>query len=207
MSPPPDAAAGTPPPSPPHPPVSLRPATVADVPAIFALIRELAAFEKEPDAAAITAQDLVRDGFTPGVPPAFHVILAEAAADGDAAAAAAPADGGDGGGSDGGRGGGGGGGSGGCVVGMALWHHTYSTWTGRAAYVEDLIVTASWRGRGVGGGRSAPTSPLPTEHSCSSRVSFGGTRRRGQRGCVNGRAVVGNAHAVEGRIGIRRRRR
>jgi GNAT superfamily N-acetyltransferase len=36
------------------------------------------------------------------------------------------------------------------VVGMALHHARYSTWKGKTWYLEDLVVTASWRGRGVG---------------------------------------------------------
>ena len=38
----------------------------------------------------------------------------------------------------------------GCLVGMALHHPRYSTWKGRTWYLEDLVVTQSWRGRGVG---------------------------------------------------------
>ncbi|HAY56752.1 MAG TPA: GNAT family N-acetyltransferase [Flavobacteriales bacterium] len=36
------------------------------------------------------------------------------------------------------------------VVGMALHHPRYSTWKGTTWYLEDLVVTQSWRGRGVG---------------------------------------------------------
>lgn len=36
------------------------------------------------------------------------------------------------------------------VVGMALHHARYSTWKGKTWYLEDLVVTESWRGRGVG---------------------------------------------------------
>lgn len=38
----------------------------------------------------------------------------------------------------------------GTVVGMALHHARYSTWKGKTWYLEDLVVTESWRGRGVG---------------------------------------------------------
>jgi GNAT superfamily N-acetyltransferase len=38
----------------------------------------------------------------------------------------------------------------GSVVGMALHHARYSTWKGKTWYLEDLVVTESWRGRGVG---------------------------------------------------------
>jgi GNAT superfamily N-acetyltransferase len=55
--------------------LTVRPAAKADVPTILALIRELATYEREPDAAVATEADLVRDGFGPS--PAFHVLLAE----------------------------------------------------------------------------------------------------------------------------------
>jgi len=35
-------------------------------------------------------------------------------------------------------------------VGMALFHHAYSTWKGPMIYLEDLIVTESMRGKGIG---------------------------------------------------------
>lgn len=53
----------------------LRPATAADVPLVLALIRELAAYEREPDAVVATEADLLRDGFGPE--PRFCVLLAE----------------------------------------------------------------------------------------------------------------------------------
>ena len=36
------------------------------------------------------------------------------------------------------------------VVGMALFFPCYSTWQGTCCYLEDLIVSESYRGRGVG---------------------------------------------------------
>ncbi|WDF66999.1 GNAT family N-acetyltransferase [Sphingobacterium oryzagri] len=36
------------------------------------------------------------------------------------------------------------------IVGMALYYIRYSTWKGRRLYLEDLIVTASERGAGIG---------------------------------------------------------
>jgi GNAT superfamily N-acetyltransferase len=55
--------------------LQIRRAVRADVPRILELVRELAAYEREPDAVVATEADLVRDGF--GVSPAFHVFLAE----------------------------------------------------------------------------------------------------------------------------------
>ncbi len=56
--------------------LSIRPATNTDVPLILEFIRDLAEFEREPQAAVATADDLIRDGFTEGTPPKFHVLLA-----------------------------------------------------------------------------------------------------------------------------------
>jgi GNAT superfamily N-acetyltransferase len=53
----------------------IRKATRADVPAILALVKELAAYEREPDAVLATEADFLRDGF--GESPAFHVLVAE----------------------------------------------------------------------------------------------------------------------------------
>ncbi len=36
------------------------------------------------------------------------------------------------------------------VVGFALYYIRYSTWKGQRMYLEDLIVTEAWRGKGIG---------------------------------------------------------
>ncbi len=55
---------------------TIRKASAADAPAILALIKKLAAYEKEPDAVVCTVEDIVRDGFGPN--PYFDCLLAEA---------------------------------------------------------------------------------------------------------------------------------
>lgn len=37
------------------------------------------------------------------------------------------------------------------VVGFALFYSGYSTWKGRTLYLEDILVTESARGKGIGG--------------------------------------------------------
>lgn len=54
---------------------SIRAATPGDAKVIVALIRELAAYEREPDAAVATEEDILRDGF--GDRPRFEVLIAE----------------------------------------------------------------------------------------------------------------------------------
>jgi GNAT superfamily N-acetyltransferase len=53
----------------------IRPATPADVPTILRFIRELALYEREPDAVVATEADLLRDGFGPT--PRFTALIAE----------------------------------------------------------------------------------------------------------------------------------
>jgi GNAT superfamily N-acetyltransferase len=94
---------------------TIRPASAADVPAMFALVQELALFEKAPEQVTNTAADMLRDGF--GEQPVFRSLVAEC--DGK-------------------------------VVGLALFFVKYSTWKGKGLYLDDLIVTADYRGRGIG---------------------------------------------------------
>ncbi len=53
----------------------IRQAGPKDMPQVLELIKELAAFEKEPDAVVITSEDLVKDGF--GTNPLFTCFVAE----------------------------------------------------------------------------------------------------------------------------------
>jgi GNAT superfamily N-acetyltransferase len=53
----------------------LRPATREDVPVILSLVRELATYERAPEAVAATEADYLRDGFGPE--PRFKAIIAE----------------------------------------------------------------------------------------------------------------------------------
>jgi GNAT superfamily N-acetyltransferase len=93
----------------------IRKATPEDMPEVLSLIQELAHFEKEPNAVAITVSDLVRDGF--GDTPLFYTFVATLE---DA------------------------------IVGMALYYYRYSTWKGKTIHLEDLIVKAAHRGKGIG---------------------------------------------------------
>ena len=55
--------------------LNIRDASVGDVPLILQFIRDLAEYEKEPQSAVATAEDLKRDGF--GANPKFRVVIAE----------------------------------------------------------------------------------------------------------------------------------
>ncbi|MDI3330939.1 MAG: GNAT family N-acetyltransferase [Micrococcus sp.] len=107
----------------------IRPARPGDVPQILRLIRDLAAYEREPDAVRNTEEELHRHLF--GEHPAVfcHVVedVVDHAPGGDPA------------------------GTGPGVVGLALWFLNYSTWEGtHGIWLEDLYVDPAVRGRGHG---------------------------------------------------------
>ncbi len=93
----------------------IRKGTSDDLNGALKLIRELAEYEKAPEAVENTVQRMHEDGF--GDKPVFEFFVAEEAEE---------------------------------VVGLALYYYGYSTWKGRFLYLEDLIVTASYRGKGLG---------------------------------------------------------
>jgi GNAT superfamily N-acetyltransferase len=55
--------------------MKIRKGTIQDMPRVLELIKELAVFEKQPDAVQVTVSDLKRDGFGPT--PLFQIIVAE----------------------------------------------------------------------------------------------------------------------------------
>jgi len=55
--------------------LKLRKAVKADMGSVLILIKELATFEKEPEAVEVTVDELIKDGF--GESPAFKVFVAE----------------------------------------------------------------------------------------------------------------------------------
>lgn len=55
--------------------LKLRKAIKTDMESVLILIKELATFEKEPDAVEVTVDELIKDGF--GKKPAFEVFVAE----------------------------------------------------------------------------------------------------------------------------------
>jgi len=55
--------------------LKLRKAIKTDMESVLILIKELASFEKEPDAVEVTVDELIKDGF--GENPAFEVFVAE----------------------------------------------------------------------------------------------------------------------------------
>lgn len=103
----------------------IRPARPADVPDLLRLIRDLATYEREPDAVRNTEVELGRHLF--GEHPAvFCHVVEDVVQEGPD-------------------------GAGTRVVGLALWFLNYSTWEGtHGIWLEDLYVDPVARGRGHG---------------------------------------------------------
>jgi GNAT superfamily N-acetyltransferase len=93
----------------------IRPACREDCPRLLELVRELAAFERAPDAVTVLPEHFEETGFGPC--PVWQAAVAE---------------------------------DDGTIVGFALWYVRFSTWTGCRLYLEDIVVTASRRGEGIG---------------------------------------------------------
>ncbi len=124
-------------------PVTIRPATPADVLAILRFIAELAEYERAPEQAVATEADLLRDLFGAGYGkgPVCEALMAEIvrtdAAPGQLATQA---------------------------IGFALFFANYSTWQGRSGiYLEDLYITPA--ARGLGAGKALLTEIAKIAHS------------------------------------------
>jgi GNAT superfamily N-acetyltransferase len=86
-----------------------------DMAGAWALVKELAVYEKAGDEVETTVQSMEEDGFGPN--KIFDLFVAELN---------------------------------GQIVGIALYFIKYSTWKGRCIYLDDIVVTQSLRGKGIG---------------------------------------------------------
>ncbi|SKA00661.1 L-amino acid N-acyltransferase YncA [Chitinophaga eiseniae] len=100
--------------------ITLRIARKEDCPRLMELIRELAAYENAPQEVTVSLAHFEEAGF--GASPVWKAFVATTPdADGKE-----------------------------LIVGFALFYIRYSTWKGCRLYMEDLIVTEQWRGKGIG---------------------------------------------------------
>ena len=53
------------------------------------------------------------------------------------------------------------------VVGLSLYYYRYSTWKGKRLYLEDIVVTAQQRGKGLGKLLFERTMKFALEMNCS----------------------------------------
>lgn len=99
----------------------IRKAGIDDCPEMMELIRELAAFEKEPDAVTVSLPEFEDAGF--GRTPVWRAFVAETYFEPTNESK---------------------------IVGMALYYYRYSTWKGKMLYLEDIVIRQSHRGQGIG---------------------------------------------------------
>lgn len=97
--------------------IHIRKALEADMEAVHALVRELADYEKAPEAVKTSAEIYKRDGFQLEK-NLFECFVAETEQKE--------------------------------VVGIALFYFGYSTWKGKMLYLDDLVVSSSYRRQGIG---------------------------------------------------------
>ena len=115
----------------------IRRAVKEDCPRLLELINELAVYEKAPDEVTVTLEHFTESGF--GEKPVWWAFVASSPLTSlrKAERGIEPSPFMDK-------------GLGDEVVGFALYYIRYSTWKGRAMYLEDILVTESERGRGIG---------------------------------------------------------
>jgi GNAT superfamily N-acetyltransferase len=105
--------------------ITIRRAVKEDCPRLLELITELAVYEKAPDDVTVTLEHFTESGF--GEKPVWWAFVASSPN---------PFSKGEGGQEE--------------ILGFALYYIRYSTWKGQAMYLEDIIVTESARGKGIG---------------------------------------------------------
>lgn len=112
--------------------IQIRPATPVDVPTILRFIKDLAEYEREPQA-VIATEAMIHDSlFAEG--HVAHGLIASLE---------------------------------GQAVGYAIYFFNFSTWLGRAGlYLEDLYVTPSARGSGVGQALLRKLAGIAVERGC-----------------------------------------
>ncbi len=101
--------------------IQIRKAIKEDCARIMELIKELAVYEKAPDAVTVSLDHFIESGF--GENPLWWAYVAESPK---------PS------------------GQGNEIHAFALYYIRYSTWKGQRMYLEDLIVTEKMRGHGIG---------------------------------------------------------
>ncbi|XP_076829540.1 thialysine N-epsilon-acetyltransferase-like [Brachyhypopomus gauderio] len=120
--------------------LSIRAATLEDCKDISRMILELAVYEKVEDQVKITQKDLEQDGFSKN--PFFHAVIAEVPEEHRTK-------------------------DGHTKIGYSLYFYTYSSWKGRAVYMEDLYVMPEFRGKGIGKALMSKVAQLGLAAGCT----------------------------------------
>ena len=100
--------------------IIIRKAILSDCNSMMELIKELALYEKAPEQVTVDFNHFVKSGF--GNNPIWWAYVAEATNEDQSKQ----------------------------IVGFSLYYIRYSTWKGQRMYLEDIIVTENWRGKGIG---------------------------------------------------------
>ncbi len=102
--------------------IIIRKAVREDCPRLLELVRELAIYEKAPDEVTVTLEHFIERGF--GEKPVWWAFVATVPVPGQPENR--------------------------IIAGFALYYIRYSTWKGQTMYLEDILVTESLRGQGIG---------------------------------------------------------
>ena len=100
--------------------IKLRRAVKEDCKRLLELVQELAIYERAPQEVTVTLEHFEESGF--GNNPVWWAYVATTTTEKGEE----------------------------YIVGMSLYYIRYSTWKGQSLYLEDLIVTESMRGKGIG---------------------------------------------------------
>jgi GNAT superfamily N-acetyltransferase len=102
--------------------LKIRRAVKEDCPRLLELVKELALYEKAPEQVTVTLEHFEESGF--GGKPVWWAFVATVPDPGSS--------------------------TGERIDGFALYYIRYSTWKGQAMYLEDILITESQRGKGIG---------------------------------------------------------
>ncbi|XP_026154395.1 diamine acetyltransferase 2-like [Mastacembelus armatus] len=149
---------------------SIRAATVEDCKDIARMVMELAEYEKVTQYVKVTQKDLEQDGFSKN--PFFHAIIAEVPEQHKSK-------------------------EGHTKIGYALYFYSYSTWSGRSVYMEDLYVMPEFRGKGIGKALMSKVAQLCVAAGCK-QLNFSVLDKNysavdfyQRQGCVNITTTIG----------------
>jgi len=110
--------------------MKVRKARREDCPGMLQLIKELAEYEKAPDEVTVDPMHFEESGF--GEKPVWWAFVVEVDVASSATQVKQPSS------------------SSNPLIAFALYYIRYSTWKGQTMYLEDIIVTESMRGKGIG---------------------------------------------------------
>jgi ribosomal protein S18 acetylase RimI-like enzyme len=110
--------------------ITIRRAVKNDCPRLLELVNELAVYEKAPDEVTVSLEHFIESGF--GKNPVWWSFVAVENNESTGSPSPSERE------------------LEGEVLGFALYYIRYSTWKGQRMYLEDILVTESARGKGIG---------------------------------------------------------